>query len=276
MFILFLILMLNYIQCQNPNPNENYSNKIELESSESYVLYWNHTQTDIKFEIHYKNTSKWILFGVQSEEYSDVIVGWVNDDGTGHFSDRKLNNQNTLSIDEKQDWIIDDAFSKNNYRVLIFSRKIKQECGSNSSEDIDLQTGLNKIVYASGKKVDNNEGEILDFDSVKMTKIELLNPGVYNCEPKKPQAEFTSEPLGIYSNYIDLIDDGIYRFYWNNTQTDLIGEIHVKTNGWVGFGLSPNGGMANSDVIVGWINDDNGAVNFTVRHYKVNSNFKIY
>jgi hypothetical protein len=261
---IFLILILNFIQCQNPNPAETYLNKYEFESPESYVLYWNHTETDVKFEIHYKNTSKWIIFGVHSETYSDIVVGWVNDDGTGHFSDRKLTNQNVMTIDENQDWIIDDAFSENNYKILKFNRKIKQDCGTDSLEDLDFQPGTIDIVYAFGNKVDNNEGEILDFSSVKIIPLELLKPGTYNCQPKKPQGEFTSQPLSAYSNYIDLIDEGIFRFYWNNTATDLIGEIHVKTNGWVGFGLSPNGGMANSDVIVGWIDDNTGAVNFTV------------
>ena len=254
------------INCQNPAPVDTYPNKVDLEPSESYVLYWKHDETDIKFEIHYKNTSKWILFGIQSDTYSDLVAGWVNDDGTGHFSDRKLTNQNVLSIDDNQDWIINDAFSKNNYRILIFSRKIKQTCNLNSLDDLDIQVGANKIVYASGNQVDNNDGKIIDFSSVKVnTEISLLNPsGTYNCAPIKPKVEFTSQPLGTYPNYVDLIDNGIFRFYWSYTSTDLTGEIHVKTNGWVGFGFSPNGGMSNSDVIVGWINDGNGAVNFTV------------
>ena len=263
---LILILISSIIKCQNPNPVDSYPNRFDLEPSESFVLYWKHDQTDIKFEIHYKNSSKWILFGIQTDNYSDLVAGWVNDDGTGHFSDRKLTNQNVLSTDDKQDWLIEDAFSKNNYRILIFSRKIKQPCGAASSDDLDLQTGVNRIVYAFGNQVDNNEGKLLDFSSVKVnTQITLLNPsGTYNCETIKPRAEFTSQPLGTYTNYIDLIDEGVYRFYWSFTSTDLTGEIHVKTNGWVGFGLSPNGGMSNSDVIVGWINDNTGAVNFTV------------
>ena len=254
------------INCQNPAPVDTYPNKVDLEPSESYVLYWKHDETDIKFEIHYKNTSKWILFGIQSDTHSDLVAGWVNDDGTGHFSDRKLTNQNVLSIDDNQDWIINDAFSKNNYRILIFSRKIKQTCNLNSLDDLDIQVGANKIVYASGNQVDNNDGKIIDFSSVKVnTEISLLNPsGTYTCAPIKPKVEFTSQPLGTYPNYVDLIDNGIFRFYWSYTSTDLTGEIHVKTNGWVGFGFSPNGGMSNSDVIVGWINDGNGAVNFTV------------
>jgi hypothetical protein len=42
----------------------------------------------------------------------------------------------------------------------------------------------------------------------------------------------------------------------------------VKTNGWIGFGFSPNGGMDRSDIIVGWIS--NGVPHFTVLAYRTN------
>lgn len=80
---------------------------------------------------------------------------------------------------------------------------------------------------------------------------------------------FKGTPTDKFANYIDLVP-GIYRFYWNLTKsedgnsTELIGEIQCRTLGWMGFGLSPNGKMRGSDVIVGWIDD--GAVNFTVNN----------
>ena len=39
----------------------------------------------------------------------------------------------------------------------------------------------------------------------------------------------------------------------------------VQNNGWIGFGISPNGGMLYSDVAVTFVNPD-GSVNFTNRH----------
>ena len=71
-------------------------------------------------------------------------------------------------------------------------------------------------------------------------------------------------PLSYYVNNKVLVD-GSYKIYWNYTKTDIIGEIHVKTIGWIGFGISPNGGMAGSDVFVAWI-DSNGLTNFTDRY----------
>ena len=41
--------------------------------------------------------------------------------------------------------------------------------------------------------------------------------------------------------------------------------VRVGTTGWVGFGLSPNGQMPRSDVVIGWV-DSNGQAFFHVSH----------
>ena len=62
--------------------------------------------------------------------------------------------------------------------------------------------------------------------------------------------------------------DPIYTLYWNFTVPDetIRFAVNVATDGWVGLGISPNGGMTNSDVAVGWVND-NGEAFFHVRPY---------
>lgn len=77
-------------------------------------------------------------------------------------------------------------------------------------------------------------------------------------------------PTEIYSNLKILIEPDVYIFHWNYTKVDLTGEIHVKTNGWVAFGLTPNGGMDGSDVFVSWL-DTNGKANFTDRYIRQRS-----
>ena len=50
--------------------------------------------------------------------------------------------------------------------------------------------------------------------------------------------------------------DDFYELYWS-FDTDLRNitfAVRVRTTGWVGFGLSPNGGMADSDIVIGWVN----------------------
>ncbi|CAG2223452.1 unnamed protein product [Mytilus edulis] len=48
---------------------------------------------------------------------------------------------------------------------------------------------------------------------------------------------------------------GNYHVFWKFNKTHITFEVHVKTRGYVGFGISPNGKMYPSDVVVGWVKD---------------------
>ena len=104
---------------------------------------------------------------------------------------------------------------------------------------------------------------------VKRVNLTLIDKSTnHTCQSvSKSEQVFESNPTDRYQNYIDLVP-GVYRFYWNvtkdnkNSPVDIIGEIHCKTLGWMGFGLSPNGGMNGSDIVIGWVR--NGVANFTV------------
>ena len=50
----------------------------------------------------------------------------------------------------------------------------------------------------------------------------------------------------------------IYELYWTFSveEKSITFAVNVSTTGWVGFGLSPNGGMLNSDVVIAWVDDD--------------------
>ena len=64
--------------------------------------------------------------------------------------------------------------------------------------------------------------------------------------------------------------DGQYKLYWNyNLTTQTISfAVRVQTIGWVGFGISPNGGMVGSDVVIGWVEGDR-TVQFKVIKYSI-------
>ena len=59
--------------------------------------------------------------------------------------------------------------------------------------------------------------------------------------------------------------DPSYKLHWNvDIQAGTIAfAVNVSTTGWVGFGLSPNGQMPGSDVVIGWV-ESNGQTMFKV------------
>ncbi len=65
-------------------------------------------------------------------------------------------------------------------------------------------------------------------------------------------------------DFIQLSDTPQYDVFWNVTGNRVTFVVHVGTTGWVGFGISPNGSMLDSDVIMGYVDDTTGVVNFTV------------
>lgn len=70
-------------------------------------------------------------------------------------------------------------------------------------------------------------------------------------------------PTRYYKHQVTLDDDGAYWLYWESNATHVTFEVHVKTHGYVGFGLTTNGKMFPSDVVIGWVS--NGTAYLKVR-----------
>ncbi|ROT68032.1 dopamine beta hydroxylase [Penaeus vannamei] len=48
---------------------------------------------------------------------------------------------------------------------------------------------------------------------------------------------------------------GDFVMLWTPKENNIIFEVQVATKGYVGLGFSPNGGMAGSDIVLGWVTD---------------------
>ena len=62
-----------------------------------------------------------------------------------------------------------------------------------------------------------------------------------------------------YTYNVQLDREGSYTMFYSydaNSATLRIA-VRVETTGWVGLGISPNGQMPGSDVVMGWV-DNNG------------------
>lgn len=62
-----------------------------------------------------------------------------------------------------------------------------------------------------------------------------------------------------YTRSLELKANGDYMVYWKvsglTQDSEITFEIHARTLGWIGFGISPNGGMPGSDIVIGGWND---------------------
>ena len=67
---------------------------------------------------------------------------------------------------------------------------------------------------------------------------------------------------------------GDYQLFWSYDleEKTISFAVNVSTTGWVGFGISPNGQMPGSDVVIGWVeNDGNTIFHVSTYRLKVNS-----
>ena len=62
-----------------------------------------------------------------------------------------------------------------------------------------------------------------------------------------------------YSVQLDTDHEGHYTMFYSYDKdlSILRVSVLVQTTGWIGLGISPNGQMPGSDVVIGWV-DDNG------------------
>lgn len=71
---------------------------------------------------------------------SDVIIAWLNDDGTGHFSDR----HNGILFDTKSNWNMLHSSRVNNVTIFKFTRKIYL---CDKTEDLDIKPEGNHVLF---------------------------------------------------------------------------------------------------------------------------------
>lgn len=213
-------------------PQVPYQNKMTL-IVDNYYIYWNITEdAELILEARYHPKKKWIGFGLardDSIEEADLFVAWDEEDETGHFSDRhKTSGSDELPVDKSHNWMLEDFNSNGAYKSIIVKRKLTL-C---NDEDIDIKKGVSKIIFMLGNNFEQDHKNKWNLKEVELVKSDFEE----KCPEAPEPIKFDSKPTAHYSNQFDMIE-GVYRLYWNFTDTYFFGEIHCKTKGWVGFGL---------------------------------------
>ncbi|CAH1269899.1 MOXD1 [Branchiostoma lanceolatum] len=72
-----------------------------------------------------------------------------------------------------------------------------------------------------------------------------------------------------FTHHEALDEAGKYNLFWKFDEEKIEFEAQVQTTGWVGLGLSPNGGMSGSDIVIGWVKD--GKAHLTDRYADANA-----
>ena len=94
---------------------------------------------------------------------------------------------------------------------------------------------------------DRNMTSFLAASSLLVVILTLVT-GQQTC----PQPDTT-----LSASYVNckVLSNNNYELYWtyNDTSADLRIAARVRTSGWLGLGISPDGGMKDSDIAIGWV-----------------------
>ena len=102
------------------------------------------------------------------------------------------------------------------------------------------------------KKLPIPKREYIEPSSCPRTGVTTSKPPA-NTGILDPTA--TPKPSENFPFHTLLDQTGDYHLYWKVNSTHITFETHVRTLGYVGFGLSSNGKMFPSDVVIGWVKD---------------------
>lgn len=172
-----IILSLSSVGTSLYDSNSIFMNKHVLVDPDQYVLMWNYTDTDIIFKIVVKHIG-WIGFGLSPNgemDNSDIIVAYLNSNGSVNFTDRHTEESPMTYIDKSQDWYLLFYEQKDGFTTVVFTRKLVI-CKSNSDDlDIDILSGIQHLIYAWGSNFIN--GDITYHGPVNRstTVVSLLN-----------------------------------------------------------------------------------------------------
>jgi len=158
--ILIFVCLLKYSHVQSlpPPPTETYANSKILVENDTYILFWNYNKTDITFELQVKTTG-WAGFGISPNgdmTNSDVILFWVNSNGTSNFTQRNTNKGHTTPSKSKtQKWLPLLVKSQDGYLISKSTRKIKL-CDT-SGQHLDIDPGTPHIIFSYGSNFVNGD-----------------------------------------------------------------------------------------------------------------------
>ena len=68
------------------------------------------------------------------------------------------------------------------------------------------------------------------------------------------------EPTEWFPNRVELHPGDRYWLFWKHDSVTITFELHVRTKGWVGLGISPNGYMQDSDIFTAGVRENRGYI----------------
>ncbi|CAI8042477.1 DBH-like monooxygenase protein 1 homolog [Geodia barretti] len=186
-------MALSLVRCEHDFSR--YSFQTVLNTQENgglYELYWtfdNEAET-ISFAVRV-NATGWVGFGLSPNGQmpdSDVVIGWVPNEGDPVFHDRFAGGREPPTIDEQQDWVLKGGEEENGFTILEFSRKYVTCDGY----DLPIMAETARVIWSFHATTDPTS-EVLTFADIHSHKGALslnLLGGLPDAAPDPQDLEY--------------------------------------------------------------------------------------
>ncbi|XP_070581119.1 DBH-like monooxygenase protein 1 homolog [Ptychodera flava] len=106
--------------------SDDFTHHAFLDQNGKYKVYWKFDDVKITFEVHVETTG-YVGFGFSPNggmPGSDIVIGWVTDNGRKRFTDRHAVHYGEPRIDEKEDYRLLHGTQVDGFTILKFERKL--------------------------------------------------------------------------------------------------------------------------------------------------------
>ncbi|EDV25402.1 uncharacterized protein TRIADDRAFT_55461 [Trichoplax adhaerens] len=126
---------------------------VSMDEDLKYRLDWtfDRSQKIMTFTVHVKTTG-WVGFGISpytgKMPGSDVVIGWVDNNGKAYLQDRYATGRTLPELDSSQDYKLVSGSESNGTTAIKFWRKFD----TGDTKDLKLDTGTTRLIWAYNNK----------------------------------------------------------------------------------------------------------------------------
>ncbi|XP_070572311.1 DBH-like monooxygenase protein 1 homolog [Ptychodera flava] len=157
--------------------SQDYTHNVIVDGHDNFHVFWKFDNTTITFEMHVRTTG-WVGFGFSPDggmPGSDMVMGWVTDDGEVVFSDRHATAFAEPVVDDSQDYTLLHGEEADGYTILKFERPI-DTC--DDQHDWLLTSDTTRVIWSHHTE-DPVEGQPIPAHTHRGVKsIRLFSVGV--------------------------------------------------------------------------------------------------
>jgi len=164
--MLMLVALLGFAVGEMGHWDDEFEYSVYLQEDKQFKLYWSHLDDDVINIGMEANTTGWIAIGLSPNggmEHSDIMIGWVDDDGSVTLQDRYTgDSMSRPSLDDEDHLTLIEGEEEDGITRIRFQRTRTLDCDDTSGHDMAVSQGTSRVIFA-WNDVDGDED---DADSI--------------------------------------------------------------------------------------------------------------